>query len=117
MADRIRDAHALDAVIDSHLVEPFQSLWLGARCVFGDIHHGHAVSVCELDRLLARLEHSILVPFLCKLADRARKDKEGSLNLDSRFLCDLDDRNDIGLHGSRGAVGIELHLRASDLLG
>jgi hypothetical protein len=108
-------ADAIRAGADCHLVEPAQRRRIGARGVFGDVHHLQPLAHREPDRVLGGLEQPVEVPAFGVLPDWRRADEHADFERQPGALADLDDRDDVGLRGAGRAVGAHLQPGLDDL--
>ena len=115
MADRVADADAPGPGSDRRRVELADVVGVRPGRVLGHVHDRKPLAHGERHGRLGQAEHAVEVPVLGVLPDRRGADEAGDLDRDPDALRDLDDRQDVGLDGPRGAVGPDLHPRVHDL--
>jgi hypothetical protein len=85
-----------------------QRVGIGARRVFGDVHHLQALTYPEPDRFLGAALQIVDRPVFGVLADRTRADEAAALDGQTGPLNDVGDRLNVGDDGAGDTVGLDL---------
>ncbi len=105
MPDRVGDADTPRTGFDRGRVEPPQMLRFRPRRVLGHEHHRQTLADDIADGLVDERQHSVQIPVLGVLPNRARADEAGGFDDQPGRLGDLDDRLEIPHNRPCGTVG------------
>ena len=108
VTDGIGDAQPVRTGIDGGLEQPAQRVGIGARRVFGDVHHLQALTYAEPDRFLGAALQIVHRPVFGVLADRARADEAAALDRQPGPLNDVGDRLNVGDDRAGDTVGLDV---------
>ncbi len=115
VADRVGDAHPGGAGADRGRIKAAQRVGIGARRVFGHVHDRQPFADGEGNRLLGELQQLVDRPAFCVLAQWTGPDETAALDRHPDALRNFGDGLDVGDHGARRAVGLDLQLLVDDL--
>ncbi len=100
----VADADRFRARADRRRVERADRVRVGARRVFGHVHHGQAFTDGERDGLFREPQQLVERPIFGVEADGRRTDERASFDGDAGALRNLGNRLDVVLVRARGAV-------------
>jgi hypothetical protein len=117
VADGVGNAETMRTGVDRSLEQAAQRIGIGARRVFGDVHHLQTLTHTEPDRFLGAALQIVHRPVFGVLADRTRADEAATLDGQTGPLNDVGDRLNVGDDGAGHAVGLNVQAALDNLGG
>ena len=117
MSSGIANHDRARAAIDGGRVETLHHFRIAARGVLGDIHRFESERYGVFNGFFGGLKQEIVGPAFGIAADGTGSNESRRLYIQPGALHDFSDRPDVILMGPGGAVGLNLHFVADDLVG